>query len=351
MHHHGATLTGQPTRFSTEAIARTVAADAVAAGNAARYSRPTMPFSPPSADLTPAEVRDARAQAGADGPFPAPSDSWPRSYDDPFPTAHLEIVEVDRSDLDVDVLGGAVQHHGALLVRSLLAPDDVDRSIELMRLAQAQQARHFDGEPSDDGWFVPLQTAIKRDAVMRRQNADTGIVWMADSPNATERYLEILHRNGVIDLLAGFFGEPALFSLQKSTLRNVEPEHQITTWHQDGSFMGADIHTMNLWVALTDCGGTIPASGMEMIPRRMEEILDTEGGIVPHAIPFETVDDIAETTGVVNPEFRAGDAMFFDAHFLHRTALGPDLTQPRLAIESWFFGASAFADGYTRLLA
>ena len=90
---------------------------------------------------------------------------------------------------------------------------------------------------------------------------------------------------------------------------------------------------------------------MEMIPRRVDEILDTSGGIVPFAIPFESVDEIAASTGVVNPEFKAGDAIFFDDRFIHRTALGPGLTTTRFALESWFFGASSFADGYTCLLA
>ena len=76
----------------------------------------------------------------------------------------------------VELLGGAVQHHGALIVRGLLGRDDVDRSIEAQHLARTQQARHFDGQPSDDGWFVPLNTGSKVDAVMRRRNLDPRLV-------------------------------------------------------------------------------------------------------------------------------------------------------------------------------
>lgn len=310
-----------------------------------------MTFSPPATDLSPRELRDARVEASADEGLKRGPATWPPQYPDPFAGAVDEIVETHRSALTAAVLGGAVQHHGALVVRNLLDPSDLDGCIAALHRARDQQTRHFDGQPSDDGWFEPVETGSGMDAAMRKANAEMGVVWLADSPNATVHYIELLRRVGVLDLLADHFGEPALFSLQKSTLRSVEPEERLTTWHQDGAFMGAGIRTMNLWIALTDCGGQVPASGMEMIPRRVDEILDTTEGIVPFAIPFDTVDEIAATTGVANPEFRAGDAVFFDDRFVHRTALGPGLTQTRLALESWFFGASSFADDYTCLLA
>ena len=309
-----------------------------------------MTFAPSSADLTPTELRDARVRASSDDSLRRGPSQWPADYPDPFEGVRHEIVEIARADLTVALLGGAVRHHGALIVRGLLGRDDVDRCIDAQHLARAQQARHFDGQPSDDGWFVPLMTESKVDAVMRRRNVDVGTVWLADSPCALQIHLDVLERAAVPQLLAEYFGEPTLFSLQKSTMRRIAPEERITTWHQDGAFMGAEVRTMNLWVALTDCGGELPASGMEMIPRRVDEILDTAGGIVPFAIPFETVDEIAAVTGVVNPEFRAGDAIFFDDRFVHRTALGPGLSQTRLALESWFFGATSFATEYTSLL-
>jgi hypothetical protein len=45
--------------------------------------------------------------------------------------------------------------------------------------------------------------------------------------------------------------------------------------------------------------------------------------------------------GIVRPEFGAGDALLFDHLFLHRTGVGPGMTQQRWAIESWFFGRPA----------
>lgn len=45
------------------------------------------------------------------------------------------------------------------------------------------------------------------------------------------------------------------FSLQKSTLRRSAPVHNFSAWHQDGSFLGPTTRAMNVWVALTACGG------------------------------------------------------------------------------------------------
>ncbi|MEQ8840183.1 MAG: phytanoyl-CoA dioxygenase family protein [Acidimicrobiales bacterium] len=307
--------------------------------------------SPPiAAGRPPSERRDDRIRAAEHytGVGRAP---WPPTYADPFPAIGGGLVEIDRPMLDVSILGGAVQHHGALIVRSLLADDDVAVMIDAMRRARAEQARHYDGIACDHDWFGPIDTGSKMDAVLRKSNADIGGVWLADSPRATERYLGALARAGVTGLLGEHFGEPPLISLQKSTMRSVEPAERLTTWHQDGAFMGENVRAMNLWVALTDCGGDTGGAGMEMIPRRVEEILDTTGGIVPHAIPFETVDEIAVTTPVVNPVFRAGDAIFFDDRFVHRTAAVPGLTTTRLAVECWFFAPSSFAETYTRLMA
>ena len=278
--------------------------------------------------------------------------SWPPACPDPFPSVQDQLVEVDAADLDAATLGGAVLHHGCLIVRGLLDEDGVAAADAALGDAFDAQARFYADTPGPaegDEWYSPLPTEVPSDRLMRRANANAGALWLADSPRATQVVLELLHRTAVPGVLHEHFGEPALFSLQKTTLRSVPPEERLTTWHQDGAFMGADIRTMNLWVALTDCGGDVPASGMEMIPRRVEEILDTTGGIVPHAVPFETVDEIAAESGVVNPRFRAGDAAFFDERFLHRTALGPGLSQTRRALECWFFATSSFAEDYTAL--
>ena len=57
----------------------------------------------------------------------------------------------------------------------------------------------------------------------------------------------------------------------------------------------------------------------------------------------------AGEAGVVRPIFKPGDAMFFDELFLHKTGSDPVMPKPRFAVESWFFGASGFAQEYSPL--
>src|SRR5690606_1959800 len=58
---------------------------------------------------------------------------WPPDYDDPFPEVSGTIPEVDGADLTARVLGGAVAHHGALVVRGLFDGDQVERSLHVIK--------------------------------------------------------------------------------------------------------------------------------------------------------------------------------------------------------------------------
>ena len=53
---------------------------------------------------------------------------------------------------------------------------------------------------------------------------------------------------------------------------------------------------------------------------------------------------------MLRPEFAPGDALLFDHLFLHRTAVDPEMTKERHAIETWFFAPSAYPDGQIPLV-
>ena len=53
----------------------------------------------------------------------------------------------------------------------------------------------------------------------------------------------------------------------------------------------------------------------------------------------------------MRPIFEPGDALLFDELFLHQTGSDPQMPKPRYAVESWFFGPSAFPGGYSPLAA
>ena len=292
------------------------------------------------------ELRRLATSSVDPGPGRSP---WPPAYDDPFPEVSSRLPEITAASLTTDMLGGAVAHHGALIVRKLFDDAQVTRSVDAIRKAEASR-----GEPrrTDEGaaWYRPLPLPAHGN-MLRKIAASQGGIWLADSPASTAHFLDELVAVGVIDVIADHLGERPFFSLQKSTMRRSPPVDRIVAWHQDGSFLDAGVRAMNVWVALSRCGGDYPSPGLEVIPRRIAEILPTDGTLYPHAIAFDVVGEIASTTPTVQPEFDAGDALLFDERFLHRTYVNGSMTKDRYALECWFFAPSHHSTGYMQFLA
>jgi hypothetical protein len=93
------------------------------------------------------------------------------------------------------------------------------------------------------------------------------------------------------------------------------------------------------------------APGLEVIPRRIVEILPVDDGPMPYAVSFDLVREIASETPTIRPEFAPGDAIMFDERFLHRTYLDHPMSEPRYALESWFFAPSHATSEYVPFLA
>lgn len=302
----------------------------------------------PAIEIRTLRLRDEAASAIGPGPGRAP---WPPVYADPFPDVVGALPEVDVTALTGDVVGGAVAHHGALIVRNLLAPADAQRVIDGIHRAEAHRAgrgRDTTPGPEDAAWYDPYPQRYgpqTRAMVEKRGN-----VWMADSPANTALVLDLLVARGVIGAVAAHLGERPCFSLQKSTLRHLRAEPGFGGWHQDGAFLGDDVRTMNVWAALTPCGGDLPTPGLELVPRRFGEILSTEGGMVAHSVDPDLVEQLAGDTPPVRPEFGVGDGLMFDERFLHSTYLPAHMTDDRYALECWLFAPSHRSPEYLPFL-
>jgi ectoine hydroxylase-related dioxygenase (phytanoyl-CoA dioxygenase family) len=113
-------------------------------------------------------------------------------------------------------------------------------------------------------------------------------------------------------------------------------------WHQDGAFLGAGIRTVNLWIALTDCG--VDAPSMDMVPRRLSSIVPTgtEGANFSWSVSRKMIDEVCSDVPFTHLHFKAGDAIVFDEMNLHRTSTLPTMTMPRFAVEAWFFAPSCY---------
>jgi hypothetical protein len=267
------------------------------------------------------------------------SSPWPPHYADPFP-GQSGVPEIAADQLTVEVLGGALQHHGALLVRNMIPNDDaarmragIDRALEARDAYNAGAA-----EAKTSSWYAetPLNTPT---GSMRGWG---GSLWTADSPRMMYDLLDLYQRHGLTGILTTYLKEPLTLSIGKSTLRRMEPLG-VHDWHQDGAFLGEDVRTVNVWLSLSDCGEDAP--GLDIVGQRLPGVVETgTHGAVFHWSVGHGLVEILQQQGapLVSPVFKPGDALLFDQLMLHRTGVRPEMTKNRWAIESWFFAPSTF---------
>lgn len=292
-------------------------------------------------------LRDLRHEAFFLQNFGPPAGSWPPETIDSFPEKP-SIPVIDRARATSDLIRAGVFQRGSIIVRGLLTPSDVALLTDGIRHAYDAHDRHMAGEPTSGTapWFVPFVPQDRpgmNPEIAREWFRRTGAELAADSPRSLYRLIEVLESNGVIDLVAGFLGERPALSVRKTSLREVAPDIDASNgWHQDGAFLGKGIRTVNVWVALTDCG--VDAPSMDMAPRRLTSILPTgtEGATFDWSVSQQVANEACGPDGHAHLEFAAGDAIFFDEMNLHRTSTLPGMTTSRHAIEAWFFAPSCY---------
>jgi len=265
---------------------------------------------------------------------------WPPRYEDPFPDVRGALPEIGPEELTADVVVGGILHHGAILVRGMLGPDDVDRVGREMdltfesRLAADEEPAGAEEEPP---WWVPFRPVQKTVG----QRGKPHLIRVVDAPRVLADALDTYRRLGLIDLIGDYFGEPPVFTANKSVLRYLEvPPAVFTDFHQDGRFMGTDVRALNVWVTLTDCGTDAPS--LDLIPRREQDIAPTGNGTsgFDWTIAATEADEMAGDTPVVHLDLRAGDGLLFDHMLVHRSGVRAGMTGMRKAIEWWFFAPS-----------
>ena len=272
--------------------------------------------------------------------------SWPPPITDRF--AHeVGIPEISVNDLNAQILRDGVFSRGSIIVRGLLKGQDID----LLRHGIEQTYRHHDmalgGAPVQDTtpWFVPFQPPNLEPGqeLNRPWYREGGAELAADSPRGLFNLIECLESNSIIDLVTAYLGERPSLSVRKTSLRRIPCDLNAENgWHQDGAFLGEGIRTMNLWIALSDCG--VDAPSMDMVPRRLDHIVPTgtEGAAFKWSVSPLEISKVCEGREPAHLLFKAGDAIIFDEMNLHRTSTKPSMTLPRYAIEAWFFAPSCY---------
>ena len=176
---------------------------------------------------------------------------------------------------------------GALIVRNLMdnqtasaLRDCIDRGLE----SPVRLGKVGNQEGAPDPWFrrSPLiATGAQGPARVRGGDLSpqSGSIWGVDAPMAAADLIAFYDRLGLRDILAAYFNEEALLSVRKWVLRCVPAmKGGNKGWHQDGRFMGADIRTVNLWIALSDCGSDMAAPELQLVRSSSQVVLDSWDG-------------------------------------------------------------------------
>ena len=292
------------------------------------------------------ELRRVRHLAGlellanpvADPRFPEPAAEVPP------PGEQSGIPEVTPAGLSPELLRAAILDSGCLLVRNLMDPeealriaDEIDHAFEVrldVGLGGSDQAGYYDELVPE-----PPLAIGQRDWMQ-----EGGGLLAADSPHLMFDMFRAFDAAGLRSALEGYLGEPPVVSGEKCTLRKATPDIP-GAWHQDGRFLG-DVRAMNVWLSLSRCGDVAPS--MDVIPRRLDHYVEagTDGAFLSYQVSDRVATEAAGDAGIVRPIFDPGDALLFDEKFLHQTGSDPSMPNPRYAVESWFFGPSAYPENF-----
>jgi phytanoyl-CoA dioxygenase PhyH len=258
--------------------------------------------------------------------------------------------EIAAADVTPELLRAGILRDGCLLVRGLVPRDDALRFADLIDRAFDERELHDTGRPHDARYYHEFTPhPAHGEVVVRPWIKQGGGVLAADSPMLCFEMLEMFQAAGVPRLVEAYLGEPAAISVHKTTLRKAEPSVP-GAWHQDGAFMGP-VRALNLWLSLSRCGDEAP--GLDIVPRRLDEIVatQTDEALLDYQVSQSKAEQAAAAGGksIVRPVFEPGDAVLFDELMLHKTGSEPSMPNPRFAIESWFFGPSAFPAEYAPL--
>ncbi|MEJ7585132.1 MAG: phytanoyl-CoA dioxygenase family protein [Acidimicrobiales bacterium] len=286
-----------------------------------------------------AEVRGSRGRA-----------SWPPTFEDPFEGSE-GVVETSAQHLSVEVLGGAVQHHGCLLVRELMSQPSVDRLVHAVeRSSEAQQAWH-QGAPLSQTtpWYVPMPSDRPGNHADAKRGLplDLNRVCLADSPRAMFEVVEAFRQSGIDRLVTGYLGDRPVMTEKKWLLWRMDRRADVFAFHQEASvFNSGDdglpsgkepipLRALNVWIALSHCGQTSP--GFQFYPRRMSHVVEPDQLF---GLKADTLEGVTGGTAVAAPIYAPGDAVLFDEFLLHRTKSDASMADVRYSLESWMFAPS-----------
>lgn len=295
-------------------------------------------------------------------------DRAPKTSERPIENEHLQprwpgdvaLPEVDSTELTIAALKSAIATSGSLIVRGLLNKEETlhFRNVIDHVVDGCIEAEDGQGNPkAPDGFYRNPPQALKHFLPFpklhnsRGFHRRSGSAMCVESASAAEQLLEFYDAKGLKSLIQAYLGQPPCLSALKWVLRRSKLPIAEGGWHQDGAFMGTDINSINMWIPLDSCGGETGAPGLDVVPKRLTEIVrpGEKSAAFSWSVGVDEINKGFGSEGVLSPVFEAGDAFFFDHFYLHRTQYREDFSRPRYAIETWFFDCINFPENQVPL--
>ena len=267
------------------------------------------------------------------------SSPWPPQFADPCP-GETGLIDLPRAEATPEVVGGAIRHHGCILVRGLLDRPVAEGLVDSIERAFVGLEAANEGAPvaETSPWYVPLASHpdYPPDQTDERANLRWFRVCTMDSPRAMFEVIDAFEVAGVGEIARRYLGARPVMSASKWALRRM-PKRKIAGWHQEANvFPTFPLRTLNVWLTLTPCGDDSPS--LDVVPRRETQVHDVPGpGFMFTGKHF---DEVAGDAPRVSPRYEPGDAMIFDEMLIHRTNTDHAMDRVRYSIESWFFAPS-----------
>ncbi len=265
---------------------------------------------------------------------------------------HSGVPEVDYADFTDQALLSAMASSGCLIVRGFFDANVADTYkplIDQMLDAAYGEASEGNSDPVEQTLHNPpeaLSTLIPKNvwANSRGFHRRSGSVMCVESSGICEQLIELYDSRNLRSIAENYLGEAPCLSALKWVLRRSKLPINPAGWHQDGAFMGEDINSLNMWLALDHCGGDSGAPGLDVVPMRLREIVGAgeDDAALSWSVGDGAVSQKFGADQLVSPVFKPGDVFFFDHFLLHRTQYAETFPRLRYAIETWFFGAKNF---------